>query len=391
MRICHVYGTACFESGGIVRYIYDQGRGLAHREHEVVLCTGDSPTELVQIQKAWGDGVKIHPISMSYFTNLVLRSKPRPHIAELIEKSSVVHFHCIWSPFALSIARYAASCGVPYVITLHGMLDDWCMTQRRSKKQFYLKVCARTFIANATAVITSTAQEREQAKKWLPKSRIEVVPPVMDLSPYQKMPSKALARSEFDLADASDDRPVILFLSRIHEKKGADILIEAMKILQTHYPRSTLIIAGVGEENYVNALNEQIKSLGLESIVKLVGMVDGELKASLYAVADVFALPTAQENFGLVFTESMACGTPVLTSSGIDLCDDLERSGGAILCDRTPEHFALALKQMLDDREKREEMGKRGREWVFENFSEDHILNAHETLYQNIADGSGFV
>ena len=159
-----------------------------------------------------------------------------------------------------------------------------------------------------------------------------------------------------------------------------------MKILEERAFDCMLIIAGVGDEHYIGGLNKLVSDLGLESVVRFVGMVDGELKASLYALADVFVLPTAQENFGLVFTESLACGTPVLTTRGIDICEDLERSGGAVLAERTPRAFASALIRMLEDRSSLQGMGDQGRAWVFEEFSESHVLDDHESLYKSVAE-----
>ena len=383
MKICHIYESAFFESGGVVRYIYDQGRGIANRGHTVELCTCNTSEHIVDSQRAWGDAVRLHSLSSAGLSRYLFRSKRNPVITSLFESCSVIHIHGLWSPVSLSIARYAFLQNIPYVITLHGMLDDWSMSQRGFKKRLYLRAFANSMLVKASAVITSTTKEREQALHWLPDSRVEVLPPVMDLDPFLELPSKDTACKAY-FPEGAPERPVVLFLSRIHEKKGAEILIRAMKILEGESCQCNLVIAGVGDDRYVQSLKCLVSELGLEPLVRFVGMVDGELKASLYAMADVFVLPTAQENFGLVFTESMACGTPVLTSAGIDICDELEQSGGAVLSERTPEAFATALIHMLKDDSNLKAMGDKGREWVFREFSVNHILDAHESLYETV-------
>lgn len=381
MRIGHAYGTANFESGGIVRYIFDQGRGMADRGHSVALFTSDSKEYIAQAQCEWRELIDIHAHCVRGLRDYLLKSEIHPSVAAQLKECSVIHIHGVWSPELLHIAKFARQQRIPYVVTLHGMLDSWSMSQGGFKKIAFLKLLANRMLRNATRVIASTTKEREQALRLLPNLKVQVVPPVLDLHAYQVLPTKELAYQIFGRGMAPD-QPIILFLSRVHQKKGIEILIQAMKILiQESYPCS-LIVAGVGEESYVQSLKGMVTDLGLDSDIRFVGMVDGELKSSLYAMADVFVLPTAQENFGLVFTESMACGTPVLTTDGIDICQELEESGGAVMGVRTPESFASSLMHMLQDRPKLVSMGLKGRAWVFREFSTARVLDQHEAIYQ---------
>lgn len=385
MQICHVYETASFESGGVVRYIYDQGRGIARRGHEVDVLTCDSASRVGQLAKAWGGQVRIHGFARMGVLGFIRNRKVDPALAECIEKCSVVHIHGVWSIEAMIVARYAHSLNIPFVITLHGMLDDWCMGQRAFKKRVFMNLISNKMLARADVIIASTTREREQALRWLPCAEIEVLAPVMDLEPFLSLPTHELAEQRF-FENTESDQSVVLFLSRIHEKKGVEVLIHAMKLLEQDSVQCTAIIAGVGDERYVQGLKNLVSELGLGDVVRFIGMIDGDLKASVYSKADLFVLPTAQENFGLVFTESMACGTPVLTTNGIDIHQELEASGGAVLCDRTPRAFADSMVQLLGDKARLTEMGNSGRSWVFEEFSAERVLDKHEALYQRVAD-----
>ena len=143
--------------------------------------------------------------------------------------------------------------------------------------------------------------------------------------------------------------PIVLFLSRIHPKKGGETLIRAVAQVRSGGRPCSLVFAGTGEDAYVGSLRALAAELGLEGAVRFVGLVRGAEKLSLYQAAAVLAIPTHQEDFGLVFPESLACGTPVVTTRGVDIWPELESSGGAVIVDRTPGAFAEAIGGLVAD------------------------------------------
>jgi glycosyltransferase involved in cell wall biosynthesis len=114
-------------------------------------------------------------------------------------------------------------------------------------------------------------------------------------------------------------------------------------------------------------------------------MVVGDLKLSLYSMADIFALPTQQENFGLVYPEAMLCDTPVITTRGTDIWRELQ-NGGATIVDRTPEAFADGIGTLLSDPKKLMEIGRRGREHILQWLDTDTIAAQYEQLYERAAE-----
>ncbi len=121
--------------------------------------------------------------------------------------------------------------------------------------------------------------------------------------------------------------------------------------------------------------------LGIAESVRFVGMVEGRNKLALYRGAQVFALPTFQENFGFVLVEAMACGTPVVTTRGTDIWGELER-GGALVVERTPEAFAAAIDELGRDAAERIARGEQGRRFVMEWLRGERILGAYEDMYR---------
>jgi glycosyltransferase involved in cell wall biosynthesis len=173
-----------------------------------------------------------------------------------------------------------------------------------------------------------------------------------------------------------------LFLSRLHPKKGVDLLLKAAATLQAQGVQAELLIAGPGDEDYVNVLKKLAAQLGVQSSTHFLGMVRGELKLSLYQFADVFVLPTHQENFGLVLPEALACGTPVVTTRGTDIWRELA-AAGAMIVDNQPAELAGAIAKLLASRELRTQLGKQGREYVNTWLAEDKVQAGYEKMYRD--------
>ena len=131
----------------------------------------------------------------------------------------------------------------------------------------------------------------------------------------------------------------------------------------------------------------RMRRQGLENEVRFVGPVAGETKRSLFQRADVFALPTHQENFGIVFTESLACETPVITTRGVDIWPELEASGGASIVDRTPEAFADAIAEIVGTEGRSARMGASGRRWVMDYLDVSRITDRFLEVYGSVAAG----
>jgi len=383
MRIVHYLSAFRLADGGVVRSVLDLTALLAARGHEVFVLTRDAS----DVPPSWRQAVSGAPL-------LVELSRP-PRLAgrfdresmkearRLIAEAHVVHLHAPWDVANLQFARLARRAKVPYVVTAHGMLDDWSMAQRGAKKRAYLAMFGRRLLERAAFVHCTAQAEQEQARRWFPRGRSCVVPYVVDLDPFRTLPGDALIRQRLPQTDT--DRPVVLFLSRLHVKKRPEALIDAAAILRTRDRPLRVIIAGSGDDDYVRSLHARIDRAGLREDAHLVGLVVGDEKLSLYQRADVFAMATSQENFGLVYTEAMSCGTPVIATKGTDIWRELEASGGAIVVDGSPRSIADAIQRLLDDRPLLERMGRAGREWMFREFDGDRIVARFEDMYGRCA------
>jgi glycosyltransferase involved in cell wall biosynthesis len=379
MKILHSIAQIDFRSGGPVRAVLDLSECLARRGHRIDVMAKygpdtpeswknpDSPTRVIALGtperfRAWYAGRSLERI--------------RAAVAE----ADVVHLHGIWTPQNTQFARIAREMGKPYVVSCRGMLDDWCMDQRRPKKLVYLKFMGGSKMLNNAALVHCTAEgELRQSAKWFPGSTGRIIPNLLSLDPYRDLPGDGPARAKFPQLEGPE--PTLLFLSRLHYKKGVEHLIDAARILRDNGTPHRVLIAGKGDDDYEARLRAQVDRLGLGDLVSFLGMVIGDEKVSLYGAADLFVLPTSQENFGFVFFEALAAGCPVLTTKGVDTWPELQEAGSLII-EQDAQRIADAVVTVTADRAARDRLGERGRAWVFEHMDPERIADSFERFYE---------
>jgi glycosyltransferase involved in cell wall biosynthesis len=262
------------------------------------------------------------------------------------------------------------------------MLDPWSVRQRALKKRIYFALAERSRLAHSAVLHFTARQEAAKAAPWLPAGPRQIVIPILiDLAPYATLPDRASAAAFFPALPP--DAPWILFLSRIHEKKGLDLLIDTLTLLADKHPH--LIIAGDGETAYVQAMKDRAQRAGIGGRTHFVGLVKGPAKTALFRRAAMLAIPTSQENFGIVFPESLACETPVLVTEGVDIHTELTDSGGALLIRRDPADIADKITTLLSDPAAARARGEAGRRWVFAKLDPQAITRQWIDAYQALA------
>jgi glycosyltransferase involved in cell wall biosynthesis len=386
VRVVHYLPFIRLELGGVVRAVLDFCRVLAEHGHPTTLVCADRR----DVPADWphhpgGDPRLPRVVVLEPQTGVVRRLTPRAQsqLAGALRDADVLHLHAMWEPTNVQAAKVARRAAKPYVLSPHGMLDDWSMAQSRLKKRLFLALKGNRLLRNAARVHCTAQGELDQAQKWLPAGKGVVLPLIFDLSPFQTAPGPALARQAFaPLREAPRDMPVLLFLSRVHPKKGLDALIDAAAELQRRGRPALLLIAGPGDEPYVESLRQRADRLGVGERVHFLGMVRGQEKVSLYQAADLFVLPTSQENFGLVLLEAMASGTPVVTTKGVDIWPELQRAG-AIITDQSPTELAAAIEASLKS-PTRKTIGEQGRQWVFQQFAPPRLVEQYAALYSSL-------
>jgi glycosyltransferase involved in cell wall biosynthesis len=231
----------------------------------------------------------------------------------------------------------------------------------------------------ATTLIALTDAERRAFARLAPDVPCRVVPNGVDVPPSESYTGAAERVAQ--RYGIPPDAPLILFLSRIHEWKGVEQLLEAFRRIQARHPDAVLVMAGPDECEAERRWSVVAAEMGFASRLLFPGVVTGKDKNDLLARADLFCLPSHGEGFSMAVLEAMACATPVLLTSACNFDEAVEAGAGRI-SSSDPEALAPAIEEMLGDRDALRHMGEAGRRLVIESYSWDSITDRLLEVYE---------
>jgi glycosyltransferase involved in cell wall biosynthesis len=387
MRILHYLARIRVAHGGVVRAVLNLCGGLAARGHDVTLASLDD----ADVPAAWRRGEPGVPRSVRLPGRLLpldlLGPRALAALVGEVRAADVLHLHTPWARENLQLATLARLVGTPYVLTLHGMLNDHAMSVRGPKKRAYLRLVGRRLLGGAAVIHSTCGGELVQAAPRLPHRRTVVAPLLMDRRGWMPPPGPELARQRYPFLAGPE--AVLLFVGRVHPLKRVHRIVAAAAQLAASGLAVRVVIAGDEVADYGAEVRTTARRLGLESRVHLLGHTRGPLKVSLYQAADVFVHPSEQENFGFVIPEALASELPVVTSRAVDLWPELEASGGVVVVpEATVGALAGAVGGLLADPLERRAMGRRGRDWVWEYLDPGRVSAAYEGLYRQAMGGA---
>ncbi len=414
VRIAHFLKSIDLKGGGVTRAVLDLCSGMADRGHHVVLMSGEDEDVPAPWRvppgggpaAAWNFAQPGRPASVRIPVKDLRRelrrqknyqlgpdfpthyiTGPGQRTAEaIIRGCQVLHLHGPWAAPNHQLAKIARRAGVPYILTSHGMLDDWSMSEHTLRKKVYLTVRSRAMLEGARAVHCTAQGEADQSRVHFPRGRAAVVPLLVDMAPFRTLPGPELARERFPALHLQGLK--VLCLSRLHPVKGLERVLNAAAGLKAQGIALQLLFAGPSDPaEYAGVLTERARALGLSENMHLLGMVGGTEKVSLYQAADVYAQPSVHENFGISLVESLAAGTPIITAKGVNIWPELQASGGAVIVEPEPSdeepELRLALATLHADPTKRTQMGAAGRKWALEVLDQGRIVKEYEAMYAN--------
>tara|TARA_R110002074_G_C12555300_1_gene667054 strand:+ start:6878 stop:8032 length:1155 start_codon:yes stop_codon:yes gene_type:complete len=283
-----------------------------------------------------------------------------------------VILHGLWNYSSFGAWRGLRDLEVPYFIFTHGMLDPWFKAHKPFKhilKQLYWLIIEGRILKDARGVLFTCDEERELARGsfWGWNAYTELV--VRTGIPDVPAEADSLISEFFQVFPEISGRKFILFLSRIHPKKGCDLLIEAFIRTAHDYPETDLVIAGPDQVGLRLELEKRVGDAGLKDRVFWLGMIAGNVKWGAFRAAEAFILPSHQENFGIVVVEALACSTPVLMTDKVNIWREVMLGGGGLVenDDLTGITSLIDLFGKLSSDE-RLEMGRRARQTFLNKF-----------------------
>ena len=368
MRVLHVIGGLSHDSGGPSRSVQGLVAGLNTAGIEAWLLS------LNKGEEPWIDDVT-HFVNGESFGDVSARIKP-----------DIVHMHGIWSMALHQCVLICRRWKISYVIAPRGMLEPWSLQQKWLKKRIARWLYQDRDLKYAAALHATAESEAEQFRRLGFKNPIIVSPNGVNV------PKVVVSRQSLVVSRERDRR--ILFVSRMHPKKGVMELVEAFSRLVVS--RESLVVSGWRvelvytvsgefEKEYEAKVRARVNELGLQEQFVFTGALSDEEKWAAYARADLFVLPTYSENFGIVVAEALWAGVPVITTKGAPWGElEAVKCGKWIGIGVDPLAKALSEMMSLSDDELRR-MGENGRRLVEEKYTWEAAVKAMVKGYELVA------
>lgn len=291
----------------------------------------------------------------------------------------VLHSHGLWMYSDFLASQSARAAKKPHVISPHGMLEPWALSNSARKKKLMRRVFQDRALANARVLHALCEAERQVMRALGLRNRVAIIPNGVNLAEFADLPDQSAFDATFP---GAKDRRVLLFLARLHPKKGLLPLLEAWRALAPQFSDWLLVLAGPDEGGHRAQLEKAVDQFDLQRSVLFTGMLDGALKGAALSRADAFVLPSFSEGFSIAILEAMACRLPVVLTPECHFPDAVSR--GAAL-EAAPEAKALEtqLRALMEmDEDARRAMGARGYDLVAQSYTWQKVAAKLEAVYR---------
>lgn len=384
MKILHVISSVNPAGGGPIEGIKQLGTSLEAAGHQVEIASLDHPDAAFLKQSP----LPVHPLGP---TTLGYGFSTRfiPWLRANRSRYDAVIVNGIWQFHSFGAWRALHKSNTPYVLFTHGMLDPWFKKRyplKHIKKWMYWPWAEYRVLRDAQAVLFTCEEERVLAREsfWLYRCN-EVVVSYGTATPKGD-PELELQEFYTRYPDLRGKK-VALFMGRVHPKKGCDLLIDAFAQVLAQQPDWHLVIAGPDQVGWQEQLNFRAAQLGLAPRITWTGMIGGSMKWGTLRAAEVFVLPSHQENFGIAVAEALAAGAPALISNKVNIWREIESDGAGIAANDTLEGTCKLLQSYVEMPQEQKSAMRLAAHKCFEQRFE--IRKAAETLYTILASVTG--
>lgn len=373
MQILHVIHSLDPSTGGPPRVATRLAAGQAGQGHEVTLAAYDIPGTEQNIKDMvcrmpGYERVKVVQLPSGGFRERMFATASKPILRALIQSSDVIHLHNVWESILRVAAKEAQRMGKPYFMQPNDMLNVWALRHRAWKKKLALTLGYRTMIQRSSGMFFGHEEELRLAEQAGFQIRPHVLP-LGGVFPQEIDPLPARG-GFYTRYPQLHGKPFIVFLSRLHFKKGLDYLAESFALVAKAHPDVQLVVIGHDEGAQAD-FQARIARHQLQSRVHLVGPMHGVSKWEAYCDATCFVLPSRDEAFTVAINEALAASLPVVISQTCHFPQVQEYQAG-FLCPLEPEAIAKNLLAIVNDPTLRARMAAAAR----------RLFNDHLTIQQ---------
>jgi glycosyltransferase involved in cell wall biosynthesis len=344
MKILHILPSVDPKGGGPMEGVRQRGLRLMEMGHQVEALSLDDPASPFLS----GYGLPVYALGPST-GGYRFNSRLVPWLHEHAKEYDAIVVNGLWQYHSFGAWRALHRMKLPYFVFTHGMLDPWfrhTYPLKHLKKRLYWPWAEYRVLRDAQAVLFTSEEERLLARESFGLYRVrEAVVAYGTTTP----PCDAeILRAHFYAAHPElRGKRLLLFLSRIQEKKGCDLLIEAYANVAGLNPNLHLVMAGPDQTGWMATLQAQAGRLGIAKRVSWPGMLQGAMKWGAFYASEAFVLPSHQENFGIAVAEALGCGLPVLISDKVNIWREIKADGAGIVNPDTTDGTEKSLRQWL--------------------------------------------
>jgi glycosyltransferase family 4 len=370
LKVLHYIYTISRKSGGLGNYMQLLAHDMSEMvELHIVTHHSDEELELPACRVHYIDGRELYMWkAKKEFLQLLTEINP-----------DIVHVNGLWKPLSSMIVYWSKPFHYPIVLSPHGMLEPWILNKNKWLKKIPASLLYQNRALRLVDILVATSDsEKTNINLLYPNSRIEMVP-------------NGIIVEESVQKNTWKKNKIIFFMALLRPNKGAHLLLEAVNKIRCHLNGYKIIIAGKDDLGYEAELLHYIEKHKLENLVELPGALYGESKWQMYKQADIFVLPTLNENFGLVIAEALLVGTPVITCKGAPWSDLVSYDLGWWV-NRNVDDIASALLDAISlSEEKMRQMGIRGRRYIMEKYSSREMASRLLKVYMGLLSSSSIL
>ena len=360
MKIFHVVYTLDPNGGGPPTYVPRLATAEARLGHEVEVFAEEHASRAKTIDEFLSHVPGYGAVRTNRYTFETSMERNRATemvkgITERLGEADIVHLHGVWQPLLGKVGAACRKAGVPYVLSPHGMLDPYSLNQKALKKKLAMMLVTRRLLNGAAGLHALNIDEARLIEPLGLTTKAFIVALGLDIDEILPLPKAGHFRAAHpEIGEA----PYYLFLSRLHVKKGLDLLAEAAAAYVSNGGDWNFVV--VGPDGGAKAdLEARIARHGLERRVFVTGPAYGEAKRHALVDASAFVLPSRQEGFSQAITEAMLCGLPIVCTKACHF-PEVTDEGCGIETTLEVDDIAAALAKVAKDAEGRRVMGEKG-------------------------------
>ncbi len=299
---------------------------------------------------------------------------------EAVRTHDIVHIHELWHYPHYAAYKSAIANGKPYCITTHGTLSPWALQHKSTRKLIYMQAIQRRILSRASCLHALTAREKDDIKRLGVTTPTITIPNGIYTEALQYDPLNKIILGRYPHLQ---DKPIILFLGRIHPIKGLPLLAETFKNVIAHIPEAHLVIAGPDENSHSDYIQTLLSKSGSLQNVVFTGMLTEPEKIDALNQATMLVIPSLSEGMPISALEAMACSLPIVITEDCQLPEVSTHEAG-IVVNRNSADLLTAILHILNSPQEATRMGNNGYHLVNSKYHWDNISPRFVEMYKSI-------